>query len=59
MLKKVYMWPCKKYLTYYQNFWCTNEGYLHKKHIQISWHWINFYVIYDPKKYSDEQTDKL
>ena len=24
------MWPCKKYLTYVHNFWCTNEGYFIK-----------------------------
>ena len=36
-----------------------NEGYLHEKHIQVSRHWIHFYVIYAPKEYSDGQTDQL
>ena len=26
--------PVKNYLTCDHNFWCTNEDYLHQKHIQ-------------------------
>ena len=32
--KKILMWSCKKNPTYGHNFWCTDEGYLHQKHIQ-------------------------
>ena len=35
-LKKFLMWLCKMYLIYNHNFLCTNEGYLHEKHIQHS-----------------------
>ena len=48
----------KKYLTYDQNFLCTDEDYLHENHIQDSRHSTNFYMIYSPNKFSDRQTLK-
>ena len=38
------------------NFWCTDEGYLHQKHNENSWHTINRYLIYIPNKYTYKQT---
>ena len=43
--------PVKKYLTYDNNFWCKNEGYLHQKHIHNSWHWIILCMVYSRNKY--------
>ena len=57
ILKRIFMRPYKKHLTYDHNFVCTNKGYFLQKHIQILWKWINFYVIYSPNKYSDNQTN--
>ena len=57
--KRFLIGTCKKCLTYNHNFWYPNEGYLHQKLIQESGHWIHFYVIYGPNKYSDGKIDKL
>ena len=55
--KKIFIWLCKKYLTYDHDFGCANKSYLLQKHIQILCQYISFYMIYSRNNYSDGPTN--